>query len=94
MSSTYQKGFQNASRLGDLFAQDEIVAGTTAVAATSVAATLSLAFTPDFVLFSSRDDSSGTFTVTISGTTTGLVTFTRATSTAATTIDYIAGDLA
>lgn len=94
MSSSYQKGAQNADRIGDEFTQDKVVLGNLAIAATSVAATVTLAFTPTFILHSQLNDASGTFTVTTSGTTTGLVTFTRATSTTATTIAYFAGILA
>ncbi len=94
MASPYTKGDKNAARLGDEFTNEKVVAGNLSVLATSVAATVTLAFTPTFILHSANDDTDGNFTVTTSGTTTGLCTFTRATSTAASVIAYIAGILA
>lgn len=95
MASPYSPGLQAAQTIGDEVVDGStIVMATLAVAATSVAATVTLAFTPDFLLFSQTNDASGTFTLTTSSTTTGLCTFTRSTSTTATVIHYIAADLA
>lgn len=94
MASPYTKGQKNSELVGDEFTNGNVVLGNLSVAATSVAATVTLSFTPTFILHSANDDTDGNFTVTTSGTTTGLVTFTRATSTTASTIAYFAGILA
>lgn len=93
MASPYSKGAQNAAGVGGLFDSGQFTAGKVSVLATSTVKTVTLAFTPDWVVAVPSVRTDGLYTVTISGTTTGLVTFTRAASTVADTIMYLAGDL-
>ncbi len=67
--------------------------GTVALSTAQTSNSVTLTFTPDWVVFSMNGTAGEDVgaKVTISGTTTGLVTFTRAASTSAATVYYLAG---
>lgn len=101
MPGPYTQGAQSAEALGEFFVAGQMAAGSVSLAASALTGTATIqdgagtAFTPDFVLAtnSNANTTGNAVGVTISGTTTGLVTFTRATSSAASTVYYIAGNL-
>lgn len=105
MANFKQQSSENADVLAELNAvggddlstrvfAGSIAYGTLSVAATSIVKTATLAFTPTWVLYSQTVTTDGGFVVTTSGTTTGLTTFTRVASTAATVISYLASETA
>lgn len=91
----YTQGEQSAAALGEDFVAGRMKAGSVSITAAKLTESVTLAFTPDWVITqgSNENTTGNSYGITISGTTTGLVTFTRATSSAAATIYYIAGDL-
>jgi hypothetical protein len=69
----------------------DVAAGAVTITAAKDTESVTLGFTPDSVVVSSTLEAAGNlYAVAISGTTTGLVTFTRNTSTGAGTIYYFA----
>lgn len=68
-------------------------AGSVALSTAQTSNSVTLAFTPDWVVIGQAGTAGEDvgLKITISGTTTGLVTFTRAASTSALTVYYLAG---
>jgi len=101
MGNSYSQGAQSAAALGEFFVAGNMSAGSQTITAAKLTESWSVtdgggtAFTPDWIIvFGSNQGTTGNaYSTTISGTTAGLVTVTRATSSAAATVYWIAGNL-